>query len=261
MTYTTSVDWPDLKKNVLYIRDKNLDDMIRENDFIEAIFHMWLHKKPTENENKMLNAVLVSFIGGWSFLPPVISAARMAATTKAPMAQCLAAGFSASGPAHTSAIADVMGFHLNYDFGEVRELILEKLENGEKIPGFGHPVVRADPRVQTLLEKSSELGVCGEAVERFKIIEETMAEKKGVYGNVDGVNGSILVDLGFDNPEYGPALFLMARAVGMAAHIIEEMKNESFAAVQYLMPAYGSFEYEYSTKKRRIGYSLKPEIL
>jgi citrate synthase len=257
MTYTTSIDWPDLENNILYVRDKNLDDMIREDDFIGAIFHTWLHKKPTENEKKMLNSILVSFVGGWSFLPPVIFAARIAATTKAPMAQCLAAGFSASGPAHTSAIAEVMDFHLNYKFGDVRKHILKKLERGEKIPGFGHPVVRADPRVQTLLERASELEVCGTAVERFKIMEEVMVEKKGVYGNVDGVNGSILVDLGFDNPEYGPALFLIGRAVGMAAHVIEEMKNKPFAAVQYLMPAYNALDFQYQENKKRVEYALK----
>ena len=97
----SSVDWADLEKGTLYIRERKLISMIRDADFVDAIFHGWLGKKPTDNEKSMLNSVMVSFAGGWSIIPPVVFSARLAATTKAPIAQCLAAGYSASGPAHT----------------------------------------------------------------------------------------------------------------------------------------------------------------
>jgi len=241
--YGSSVDWPDLNEKQLYVRDKKLTEMIKDQDFIDAIFHTWIQKKPTEAEKKMLNSVLVSFCGGWSILPPVIFSARLAATTKAPISQCLAAGFSASGPAHTAAIHGIMDIYLNVETEKIKDFVREKLNKKERIPGFGHPVVEKDPRPEILYEKCLELGVNGDAVKKCKAIEGLLSREKGVYANVDGINGAILVDLGFQDPSYGPALFLMGRSLSMTAHILEEMKNPPFEALKLVHPGLKTIEY------------------
>lgn len=71
--YESSVDWANLEKKELYIRDRKLSSLVESSDFVDAIFHMWLHKSPSENEKKMLHSVLVSFCGGWSIIPRLFS--------------------------------------------------------------------------------------------------------------------------------------------------------------------------------------------
>ena len=243
--YGSSVDWPDLENKELYVRDKKLSEMIKDYDFIDSIFHTWIQKKPTDSEKKMLNSVLVSFCGGWSILPPVIFSARLAATTKAPISQCLAAGFSASGPAHTAAIHGIMDVYLNTETDKIHDYVNEKISRGERIPGFGHPVVDRDPRPEILYRKYVDLGLDGDAVKKCKSIEKILSENKKVYANVDGINGAILVDLGFKDPSYGPALFLMGRSLSMTAHILEEMKNPAFKALELVHPGLSTIDYAY----------------
>lgn len=239
----SGVDWADLEKGTLYIRERKLLSMIRESDFIEAIFHSWLGKKPAENEKRMLNAVMVSFAGGWSIIPPVVFSARLAATTKAPVAQCLAAGYSASGPAHTSAIEGIMKVYIEED--EIGDFVYEKIKRGEKIPGFGHPVLAKDPRPAELRKLATELGIAGNAVGKFDKVQEILSKEKGIFGNIDGINGAVLIDLGFTNPAFGPAFFLMGRSISMTAHIIEEYKNKPFSALNMVYPGFEKIRYEH----------------
>ena len=239
----SGVDWADLGKGVLYIRERKLLSMIRDSDFIEAIFHSWLGKRPSGNEKKMLNSVMVSFAGGWSIIPPVVFSARLAATTRAPIAQCLAAGYSASGPAHTSAIESIMKLYIEED--DIESYVHEKIRRGEKIPGFGHPVLAKDPRPAELRKRATELGIAGEAMEKFDKVQEILNKEKGIFANIDGINGAILVDLGFKDPAYGPAFFLMGRSISITAHIIEEYKNKPFTALNMVYPGFEKIEYEH----------------
>ncbi len=240
-----AVDWADLSTGTMYVRDKKLNSMIEEFDFVDAIFHTWLQRVPTEAEKRMLNAVLVSFCGGWGIIPPVVFSARIAATTKAPIAQCLAAGFSASGPSHTSAIDGIMQIYLTKTDAEVEALVNDAIANNDKIPGFGHPVVPRDPRPQTLRNLIGRLGLAGDGIRKFDIIQNALVAAKDVYANIDGVNGAILVDLGFHEPSYGPALFLMGRSLAITAHVLEEYKNPPFHALNLVYPGYDIMDYEH----------------
>ncbi len=241
----SSVDWPDLKSGRLYVRDRDLLEMVEQLDFIDTIFHTWIHKKPKPAEKRMLNAVLVSFSGGWSFLPPVVLGARIAATTRAPVAQCLAAGFCAGGPLHTSAIEGAMEIYLSE--ADAVEEARKRLSRGEAVPGFGHPAVPRDPRPRVLHSMSKRLGVRGKAVRKFERLAALMAKEKGVHPNIDGINGAILVDLGFRDKAYGPAAFLIGRSLGLTAHIVEEYGREPYYVMSIINSNFGKVRYTYKT--------------
>ncbi|MFA5105393.1 MAG: citrate/2-methylcitrate synthase [Candidatus Micrarchaeia archaeon] len=248
-TVHSSVDWADLEKGRLYVRDMPLERMVREHDFIDALYHTWLHKKPSPQQKRMLNAVLVCFAGGWSIIPPVTFAARLAATTKAPIAQCIAAAYCASGPSHTSAIEGVMAIYRDVELKDMESFVHSRLEKGGQIPGFGHPVVARDPRPVVMRKLCDELGMVGPAVRKFDVIESTLNGKKGIYGNVDGINGAILNDLGFVEPSYGPALFLLGRSLSITAHILEEYKNKPFEALKLVYPGFHQIDYGYDVSE------------
>ncbi len=239
----SSVDWADLEKGELYVRDKKLESLIKNSDFIDAIFHTWIHKQPSDSEKRMLNAVLVSFCGGWSIIPPVVFSARLAATTRAPMAQCLSAGFCASGPAHTSAIEEIMKVYLDVD--DLDSYVLDSIKKERKIPGFGHPVLARDPRPAALREIYDQLDIRGSAIKKCDRIQEIVNKEKGIYANIDGINGAILIDLGFTDPCFGPAFFLMGRSLSITAHIVEEYKNKPFRALNLVYPGFERIKYGY----------------
>ena len=138
-----------------------------------------------------------------------------------------------------------MKLYLDVDSERLPDYIREKLSHGERIPGFGHPVVDRDPRPEILYKKYVELGLDGEAVRKCKTIEGILSEKKKVYANVDGINGAILIDLGFKDPSYGPAFFLMGRSLSMTAHILEEMRNPPFKALELVHPGLRTINYAY----------------
>jgi len=246
METKSDVDWVDRRSERLYVRDKDLLQLIEDSDFVDAIFHMWLCKRPADNEKRMLNAVLVSFCGGWSITVPTIFSARLAATTRAPMAQCLSAGFCSGGPAHTSAIEKIMEIYKSVELADAEDYVLKKLNRDGKVPGFGHPILRKDPRPPLLRKLYDELEIRGETIKKFDKIQETLNRKKGIFGNIDGINGAILHDLGFTEPSYGPAFFLMSRSLSMTAHIIEEYKNKPFSALKYVYPGFEKMEYGFS---------------
>ncbi len=241
----SGVDWADLSTGTLYIREKKLSTLIENSDFIDSIFHTWIEKKPRDNEKKMLNSVLVSFIGGWSIIPPVVFSARLAATTKAPMAQCLASGFSASGPAHTSAIEKIMDIYLTTDIDDIEGFVEGKLSKSEKIPGFGHPVLHKDPRPAILRKLAEDNEIVGDAIRKYDKILDILTKEKGIFANIDGMAGAILVDLGFRDQSFGPAFFLMGRSLAMTAHIIEEYRNPAFSALNLVQPGFEKIKYKY----------------
>lgn len=251
---TSGVDWADLSSGTLYVRDKKLLSMIEDSDFIDAIFHTWLQKKPNQAEKRMLNAVLVSSCGGWGIIPPVVMSARLAATTKAPIAQCLAAGFCASGPAHTSAIEEIMKIYLGKRVDQIEDYVYGMLARNDRIPGFGHPVLPRDPRPAALRRLVDELGLAREAVLKCDIIQDTLQKEKNIYANIDGINGAILIDLGFRDPSFGPAFFLMGRSLSITAHIIEEYKNPPFHALNIIYPGYDRMEYEHGEAIRVVNH-------
>ena len=242
----SAVDWVDRKDEMLYVKDKSILALIDDADYVDVIFHTWLHKTPSDAEKRMLNGVLVSFCGGWSITVPTIFSARLAATTRAPIAQCLSAGFCSGGPAHTSAIHDIMQIYLSKDLDEIEEFVYERLRKKEKVPGFGHPILKKDPRPPKLRKIYEELGISGDAIKKFDRIQEILTKEKGIYANIDGINGAILVDLGFRDPSYGPAFFLMSRSLSMTAHIIEEYKNKPFSALEMVYPGFERMNYKFN---------------
>jgi len=243
--YQSAVDWADLQEGRLFVRDKELSEMVEGMDFVDAIFHTWIMKKPSQGEKRMLNSLLVSFCGGWSIIPPVVFSARLAATTKAPMAQCLAAGFSASGPCHTSAIEEIMGIYRDVPIDGIEGFVEDALRRGKRIPGFGHPVLPKDPRPDMLMRRSEALGTSARGMEKARRISAILSGRKGIHPNIDGMAGAILHDLGFTDPAYGPAFFLMGRSLSMTAHIIEEYRNPPFKALELVYPGFGNIDFKH----------------
>lgn len=207
------------------IRGESLEDVM-EMDFSDAIFLILKGERPEEEESEIFKTVLSSCIDHGVGNPSTV-AARTVQSGGNGMNTSVAAGISALGDKHGGAIEECM--ELLQSEASAEEIVDEKLESGEKIPGLGHKVYKnEDPRSQKMLEKAEELGLKGAFTEKMLEIQEVFAEEKvNLVLNVDGAIAGIMSDLGFE-PKLGKGFFIIARTPGLVAHVREEMDEEDF---------------------------------
>ena len=164
-------------------------------------------------------------------------AARVVTSTGADVVGALSAGVAAlSGPLHGGAPGRALD--MIHDIGTpsaTDRWVLERLERGQKIMGFGHAVYRADdPRSVLLRDLVIELGpALGEAalVERAVEIEaRTLAvlrrwkPESTIVTNVEFYAGVALHLAGL-SPELFTPSFTVSRSIGWSAHILEQAAN------------------------------------
>ena len=161
-------------------------------------------------------------------LPNSTFTARVIASTLSDMYGALTGAISSlKGPLHGGANEAVMYMLLETDSPEAfEELLMLKLQQKEKIMGFGHRVYakKMDPRAlimkRALMDISEHQGD-----DRFLKMcvagEQLMEREKGIYPNLDYYAAPVYYMLGIPVPLFTP-IFFCSRAVGLTAHIIEQ---------------------------------------
>ena len=98
---------------------------------------------------------------------------------------------------------------------------IDKLLESKRIPGLGHPLHKpVDPRTKRLFEIARETGHYGKYC---KTMEE-IARRKNLVLNATGAIGALSCELGLDW-ESVRGIGVMARAIGLVGHILEETRN------------------------------------
>jgi citrate synthase len=132
-----------------------------------------------------------------------------------------------SGGLHGGANQNVMRMLQEVDESdrEAVEWVEHALDEGRRVPGFGHRVYNVkDPRAKILGERSESLGeAAGDTrwYEYSTAIEEYMAEQKGLAPNVDFYSASTYYQMGIPIDVYTP-IFAMSRLGGWVAHVLEQ---------------------------------------
>jgi citrate synthase len=112
-----------------------------------------------------------------------------------------------------------------------REIVASYRARKEVIPGIGHPIHRtADPRTTRLFELAAENGFSGKHVKLMELIAQ---KATAVYGrdlpvNATGAIAAIASEMGL-SWRICRGLAVIARAIGLVAHVQEEM-GEPIAA-------------------------------
>lgn len=146
-------------------------------------------------------------------------AARIAASTGASLPACLLAGLcTLSGPRHGGAGAALSCLAGDAQRQGADKAIGQWLERDSMIPGFGHNLYPGgDPRAALLLsgiKPSDELGALAASV----------FDQTGLFPNCDYALAVMVDALGL--PEDAPfQIFLIGRAVGWCAHVIEQNRD------------------------------------
>ncbi|MEF2968388.1 citrate/2-methylcitrate synthase [Paenibacillus sp. M1] len=106
--------------------------------------------------------------------------------------------------------------------------IRKKLDNKEKIMGFGHRVYKnGDPRAKHLQKMSRQLGLMKGDTTLYDIsvkVEELVTGQKGLKPNVDFYSASVYTMLGIPTDLFTP-IFAISRLSGWTAHILEQLDD------------------------------------
>jgi citrate synthase len=95
------------------------------------------------------------------------------------------------------------------------------LSRHKRVPGLGHPLHKpVDPRTARLFEIARETGFYG----KYCRLMEDMAREKKLTLNATGAIGALACELGLDW-RCVRGLGVMARAVGLVGHILEEARD------------------------------------
>ena len=117
------------------------------------------------------------------------------------------------------------------ELDKVDAAIEEKLDNKDKIMGFGHRVYKAvDPRATYLKTFTKGLAEDTGNLKLYEMssrIEEIMNERvgsRGIYPNVDFYSATTYFSLGLELDLFTP-LFAIARMVGWTGHCMEQLED------------------------------------
>jgi citrate synthase len=95
------------------------------------------------------------------------------------------------------------------------------LAENKRIPGLGHPIHKPiDPRTMRLFAIARETGFYG----KYCALMEEIAKARGITLNATGAIGALACELGLDW-KIVKGLGVMARAVGLVGHILEETRQ------------------------------------
>src|SRR6478735_3214223 len=144
-------------------------------------------------------------------------AARVAASTRAGLHDCLSAAYAAmAGPLHGA--APVAAHALLTEGVDPAVLVARSLRERGVVAGFGHFLYpEGDPRADVVLEALWR--------RRGDALAALVAERTGSLPNIDLASAAVLHALGLP-AESGEVVFQVARSVGVAAHVVEEYAEE-----------------------------------
>jgi citrate synthase len=232
-----------LEPNHIVTRGFPQEDLIGDLSFSEMVYLLIKGAKPSKNESKMLEAVLVSFCDH-GITPPSTQVARLMATTGSSLNSCVSGGIMAFGKYHAGALEQCMKLlqesvksklnlfesqKMNHtiDIEDLAfQLVEDCLSNNKRIPGYGHRYHKQDPRAPKIIELTKKHGFYGVHTQLSVAIEKHLYERKNILLNVDGANAGVLSDMGF-NWQIGTGIFMIGRLPALISHVDEEKSQET----------------------------------
>lgn len=224
-----------VEPNRVAVRGYDIAELMGRVSFGAAVYLVLTGELPSPAVARLIDAILVSSIDHGA-TPPSALAARTVASTGATLSASVAAGIMSINRHHGGAIEDCArqlraiadrARHESISVDEAAARAIAAMqEAGERMSGFGHRLHTKDPRTARLFELAREAGVDGVHMKAARAVEKVFADaKKSLPINVDGAIGAILADMGM-NPVAFNGLFMIARAPGLIAHVIEEQTRE-----------------------------------
>ena len=190
----------------------------------ERFLAAWHGREPTSAEVRTLDRSFILVAD--HELNAATFAARVAASAGADLfSAILAAVATQSGPLHGGA-TQFAGELLSAATPEdAASDVIRRLDAGERIPGFGHPIYRqGDPRAsyfRLLTEEFAAQSGDRHYLDAADRIAAVVADRKGLPPNMDLYAAACWRALGISSDLF-PAIFALGRVAGWVAHIREQ---------------------------------------
>ena len=220
----------------IYVQGRDLcGEILGHIDLGAMAFLQLTGRMPNANEARMFNALAITLVEH-GITPSAIAARMTYVGAPEALQGAVAAGLSGLGTVFAGtaegaarilkeALADPAD---KRTFDERAEAIVARsVAEGWQIPGVGHPIHRpVDPRTVRLFAIAEETGFKGRHVEMMLAIHRALEKHKGrhITLNATGAMGALCCELGLP-VEACRGIAVMARAIGLVGHILEEIRS------------------------------------
>lgn len=209
----------------IVVRGKDLPgEILGRMSFGDMAFFLLREKAPGEKESILFNALLVTLVEH-GITPSALAARLTYLGAPEAMQAAVAAGLCGLGSVFvgsTEGVARMLSEAVSAG-KDAKDVVKEQ----KRIPGLGHPLhKKVDPRTVRLFEIGRETGFYGRHCE----LMEAIGREKKMVVNATGAIGALSCELGLDWRAVR-GLGVMARAVGLVGHILEESRQPMAAEV------------------------------
>jgi citrate synthase len=219
----------------VFVRGHDLAaDLIGKVSLGDVAFLELKGRLPDEHESVMFNALVVTLVEH-GITPSTIAARLTYFGAPESLQAAVAAGLLGMGDRFGGSIEQAARILQEAPQGDLRatarQIVEEHKASHGIIPGLGHPIHKpADPRTTRLFELASTHGFSGRYVHLMQVIadEATLAYARELPVNATGAIAAIASEMEFPW-RITRGLAVMARAIGLVAHLQEEM-DEPMAA-------------------------------
>lgn len=185
-------------------------------DLGDMAFLELTRRLPNDKESRLFNAMVVTLVEH-GITPSALAARLTYLGAPEAMQAAVAAGLSGLGSVFVGSMEGVARMlSENTDVDQMK-----------RVPGLGHPLHKpVDPRTVRLFQIARETGFYGKYCERM----EEIGRKKNLVVNATGAIGALACELGLDWRAV-KGLGVMARAIGLVGHLLEEARQPMAEAV------------------------------
>jgi citrate synthase len=223
------------EKNI-FIRGYDITSLMTQATFTDTIFLLHQNRLPTQDERRLLDAILIGVSDHGPAAPSAAAARIVASGNRQSLESAVAAGVLAMGDAHGGAAYDCMqmigrGVELarNRDRSmqaAARSIVADAKSERKRLPGMGHRVHTEDPRTRILFDMARTKGLAGDGIAFMQALEVIVREQiRPLPINIDGALSAILFDMGF-TASVGKLIFIIGRIAGVTAQVMEEHLRE-----------------------------------
>jgi citrate synthase len=223
------------------VRGRSLSELVGRVSFSEMTYLLLVGRLPTPSQGKVLEALLVASMEHGISPPSMV--ARCFASYGTSLQAAIGGGVISFGEKMGGA-GEWLAQHMfervgkaTAERGQLDEASLEAIAEEmigdararkQRLPGFGIPLHKRDPRSPILLDLARQEGVFGTYCKLATMLQDRIRTNSGasVPLNLDGVAAALILDLGI--PWQAARLFIiMPRTVSMTAHYLEESAQDS----------------------------------
>jgi citrate synthase len=211
----SDLGWSTVDKIV--VRGKDLpNEILGHLNLGDMAFLELTGRVPNAQESKLFNAMVVTLVEH-GMTPSAIAARLTYLGAPEALQAAVASGLLGLGSVFvgsTEGVARMLSENADID-------------SMKRVPGLGHPLHKpVDPRTRRLFEIARETGHYGKYCKRM----EEIAQARKLTLNATGAIGALACELGLDW-RIVRGLGVMARAVGLVAHILEETRDPMAAEI------------------------------